>query len=315
MVRQNKILFFLLLLGGHLLAQKNDTSLYRLKSVERELQALQKTTFYSRSESERLEGNKQFLAMWDLIIDNPRVLDYPFDSLKDVSILRPKDHKFTLITWNIPREDGSHVFFGYLLVNNSKRIKTGFLRHQTIEAFESFKLLDRSMTIKSPELHSGGPDKWFGMLYTQLIESGDCYTLIGWDGNNKLTTRKFVDVLWFKPDGSPVFGKDIFKLNRKNPRRLMFEYSADVTMSLKYDSKRNQIVYNHLASKQEGGLLDGQYQFYGPDGSFDALEWIKNRWVVKEDIDAHFERGKNDSYPENSKPKPEKQKALYKPKK
>lgn len=314
MVLQNKILACLIMFHFTGMGQKNDTSLYRLKVAEAELMLLQKPTFYSRVENERLEGNKQFLAVWDRIIDNPKILEYGFDSLKDISVLRPSDHKFTLITWNIPRDDGSHVFFGYLLVNNSKRIKTGFLRHKTIEAYESFKLLDRSMTIKSPEMHVGGPDKWFGMLYTQLIASGDCYTLIGWDGNNKLTTRKFVDVLWFKPDGTPVFGKDIFKLNRKNPRRLMFEYSADVTMSLKYDEKKNQIVYNHLSAKQEG-LLEGQYQFYGPDGSFDALEWIKNRWVVNEDIDAHFERGKNDSYPENSKPKPEKQKAIYKPKK
>jgi hypothetical protein len=101
-------------------------------------------------------------------------------------------------------------------------------------------------------------------------------------------------VLYFKSTGDPVFGKDVFKFPKKNPKRLMFEYSADISMSLKYNDKRNQIVYDHLAANKPDGLLDGQFQYYGPDGSYDALELKNDKWIVVEDIDARSEKNKNE---------------------
>ncbi|MCC6370437.1 MAG: hypothetical protein IT236_05465 [Bacteroidia bacterium] len=311
-MRVKKILLIVPLLCCQLLfGQKNDTSVYRFRQAENELKALQKPAFLSRNESERIEANKRFIAIWDGIVSNPDILDYPFDSLKEISILVPENKKFKLITWNLPKNDGTHAFFGYLLVNNSKRVKTGFLKHSTINAYESFKLLDRSVSVKAPETYVGTPDKWFGMLYTQLIDCGEYFTLIGWDGNDKLTQRKFIDVLYFKTDGSPVFGKDVFKFPKKNPRRLMFEYSSEVSMSVKYNEKKKQIIYSHLASKAEGTLLNGQFQYYGPDGSFDALERKKDKWVSVEDVDARNEKNKNDNA---DKPDPKKQTPVYKPK-
>lgn len=275
-------------------SQPLDTAMYVFKKAEQELQQLQQVTFKSRSQKERVAGNKEFLAAWDRIVHLPKILDYPFDSLKDVSVLRAPDGKFKLITWNLHMDDGTHAYFGYLLVNNSRRVKRGFLRYETEEAYEYFKLLDKSVTVKSPESYVGTPDKWFGMLYTQVIACDGFYTLIGWDGNDKLSQRKFIDVLHFKPDGTPVFGKDVFRIPHKNPRRMMFEYSSEIVMSVKYNEKRKQIIYSHLAARQEG-LLTGLYQYYGPDGSFDALELKKDKWVSIEDVDAKRERSKNDS--------------------
>ena len=299
------IFSFLTIISSFCFAQKNDSAFYVFKQVERNLQDLQKKTFFSRSEKERIEGNKEFMREWEKIIANPKILEYPFDSLREISILTPKDKKFKLITWNLAREDGSHAFFGYLLVNNSKRIKTGFLKHELQYSYEYFRLIDRSATVKNPETYIGTTDKWFGMLYTQLISCDDFYTLIGWDGNDKLTQRKFVDVLSFRGDGTPVFGKDVFKFPKKNPKRLMFEWSQEVSMSLKYVEKRDLIVYNHLSSKQEGSVLDGQLQYYGPDGRYDALQLQKDKWVVLENVEAN-----SDIAPlkESKKPDPKKNK-------
>lgn len=305
-----RIVYFFILGCFALSAQNTDSSFYVFRKAENELKNLQKPAFLSRNETERIEANKQFIAIWDHIVADANILKYPFDSLKEISILNPENKKFKLITWNLPKNDGTHAFFGYLLVNNSKRVKTGFLKHETINGYEYFKLLDRSATVKAPEMYVGTPDKWFGMLYTQLIECDGFYTLIGWDGNDKLTQRKFVDVLYFKPDGTPVFGKDVFKMARKNPRRLMFEYSTEVSMSLKYNEKKKQIIYSHLASRQEGNLLSGQFQYYGPDGSFDALELKKDKWLTIEDVDARNEKNKNDNA---DKPDPKKQTPVYKP--
>lgn len=290
--------------------QLADSSLRKFKHAEQELKSLQKKVFYSRSDQEKLEGNKEFMAIWDRIIVDPKIIQYPFDSLREISVLRAPDGKFSLLTWNLPRTDGTHVFFGYLMVNNSRTVKKGLFKSEKIDSYESYKLLDRSMTVKSPENYIGTPAKWFGMLYTQLIPCEDYYALIGWDGNDKLTQRKFIDVLYFKSNGDPVFGKDVFRIPRKNPRRLMFEWSQEVSMSLKYSEKENRIIYSHLASNQEGSLLDGQFQFYGPDGSFDALELKKGRWAVVEDIDARTQKG---NYDKSKKPNPKKQKPMYVP--
>ncbi|MBL7910031.1 MAG: hypothetical protein JNJ41_03105 [Bacteroidia bacterium] len=304
------IFCFFLLINVFAQSQKNDTTYTKLRLAEKEIIKIEKG-FNSRKEADRIDANKKLIAAWDAIIDDPKILTYPFDSIKGISILSPKDKKFKLITWNLNKDDGTHTFFGYLVVNNSKRVKKGLFKHETVEAFEYFKLSDRSVTIKNPETYIGTTDKWFGMLYTSLIECDGFYTLIAWDGNDKLIQRKFIDVLYFKADGTPVFGKDVFKFPRKNPRRLMFEWSSEVTMSVKYDNKRNQIVYSHLAPKQQGSLLEGQFQYYGPDGTFDALELRKDKWVTIEDIDARNEKNKNDKA---EKPDPSKQTPIFTPK-
>ncbi|HQQ94863.1 MAG TPA: hypothetical protein PLQ93_09930 [Bacteroidia bacterium] len=294
-----------------LLSQNKDSSWAVLRRTESELQSLQKTAFFSRDEKERLESNKAFIALWDQIVNDPEIMNYRFDSLREISILSPEDGFFKLITWNIFRNDGTYQYFGYLLVKRENRIKTGFWRHKRELNYNSYKLIDRSATVKSPENYISGPEKWFGMLYYELIDCGDFFTLLGYDPNDKLVRRKFVDVLYFKSNGSPVFGKDVFRFPRKNPKRLMFEYSSDVVMSLKFNKKLGQIVYSHLASNREGSLLEGQVQYYGPDGSFDALELRRGRWNLVEDIDARNEKSPNDNA---RKPDPKKQTPIFKPK-
>lgn len=308
-----KIIVFFFLITHFCAEAQKDSTLYIFKRAEQQLMALRQPLFYSRNEKERTEANKEFIEIWKSIIDNPKILNYPFDSLKkDVSFLSPKSGKFRLITWDFHRDDGTYHYFGFLLVNNSKRVKDGFLKHKIIEEYETFQLIDKSSGVKSPESYIGSPERWFGMLYTQVIDCGDFYTLIGWDGNTKLSQRKFVDVLYFRNNGTPVFGKDVFKFPRKNPKRLMFEYSQEISMSLKYNEKKNQIIYSHLAPREEDATTEGLFQYYGPDGSFDALELKKGKWITVEDVDARQEKNKNDNV---KKPDPKKQTPIYSPKK
>ncbi|MBL7917641.1 MAG: hypothetical protein JNM96_04535 [Bacteroidia bacterium] len=276
-------------------AQKTDSSLSYSKFKYEELKNIQQKVFYSKKEQERLEANKEFIKLIESVAANKNALQFPFDSLKEISSLSPKNKKFKLITWNIPKDDQTHLFFGFLLVNNSITKKTGLFKKQTTEQYEYYKLVDKSAGIKNPETYIGTCDKWFGMLYYELIENDGYFTLLGWDGNDKLIQRKFIDVLYFKPDGTPVFGKDEFKFPRKNPRRIMFEYSSEVTMSLKYHNKKNAIIYSHLAPREEGDIMNGLPQYYGPDGSYDAMVQKKGKWIIIEDVDAQNDKNKNDS--------------------
>lgn len=288
----------------------DDFSYY--KSIEDSLKKIQARVFFSKKESNRFEANKQFLALWTSVLKDEKSLYYPFDSIKEISRLTSPDKKFRIITWDLLKEDETHVYFGFLQVNNSKTTKKGLFKKETVSEYNVFQLLDRSATVKTPENYVSGPDKWFGMLYYDVIKSSDeFYTLIGWDGNDKLTQKKFVDVLYFKPDGTPQFGKDVFKYPGKFAKRLMFEYSSEVAMSLKYNKDRKQIIMSHLAPRDPDPTLETQYQYYGPDGSYDAMYMKKDKWIYEPAIDIRKDKDKTDNV---KAPEPKKQSPVYKPK-
>ncbi len=302
---------FIIVFSSKALAQLSDADMKYYADLEDSLKHIQARVFFSKKEANRFEANKQFIALWNVILKDEKSMQYPFDSIKEVSRLMAPDKKFRIITWNMLREDQTHAFFGFIQINNSKTIKKGMFKKETTSEYEVFPLLDKSATIKNPETHVADPSKWFGMLYYELIKTDDdFYTLFGWDGNDKLTQRKFIDILYFKPDGTPMFGKDVFKIPGKFAKRVMFEYAGEVAMSLKYNAGRKQIIYSHLAPNTIDPTLEGQYQYYGPDGSFDALSMKKGTWVYEPAIDIRKDKDKNDNA---KKPDPNNQKSVYKP--
>lgn len=286
--------FLLIICFSWVFSQKKDTIYRALDPITAEIKELQKKVFESKKEADRFEANKAFLKLWDDVLRNPASMDHSFDSIKGVSCLRSGDKKFRIITWNVFKNDGQQFYFGFIQVNNRKVIKKGLFKKEVINEYEVFPLQDKSATVTNPETYVGTPAKWYGMLYYDIVDCDGYYTLIGWDGNDNLIQKKFIDVLYFKSDGTPIFGKDVFKIPKKSPKRIMFQYSAEVAMSLKYNDKRGQIIFSHLSPKDEGSTLEGQYQYYGPDGSFDAYEMRKDRWVLEEMIDIKNEKTKED---------------------
>jgi hypothetical protein len=91
---------------------------------------------------------------------------------------------------------------------------------------------------------------------------------------------------------------------------MMFEYATEVSMSLKYNEERKQIIYSHLAPNSIDPTLEGQFQYYGPDGSFDALTLKKGKWYQETDIDIRKLKDKNDNV---KRPNVNKQTPIYKP--
>ncbi|MBC7864533.1 MAG: hypothetical protein IAF38_16280, partial [Bacteroidia bacterium] len=173
--------------------------------------------------------------------------------------------------------------------------------------YETFELNDVSETVKSPETYNGDHTKWYGMLYYKLIDCENYYTLIGWDGNDKLTEKKIVDVLSFKPDGSPLFGKNVFtSIPKKYPKRLIIEFSGEGTISMKYHKDKDMIIYNHVAPPDP--YLEGMYQYYVPDGSYDGLEYKRGNWTYMPAVDINNLPSKNDKVR-----KPKKKKAMFVP--
>lgn len=292
------------------MAQLSENDLAYYTKLEDSLKTLQKSVFFSKKEKDRFEANKKFLAIWNDIITNEKSFQYPFDSLKEISRLTSPDKKFRIVTWDIMKDDGTHAYFGFIQNNTTFVKRVGLFKKTYTQAYQFYSLQDKSSTVKSAENYTGDHTKWYGMLYVDIIPNDDYYTLIGWDGNDKITQKKFIDVLYFKSDGTPMFGKDVFKYPGKFSKRIVFEYSSEVSMSVRYHSNRQQIVFTHLAPRDPDPTLIGQYQFYGPDGSFDALTKKKGKWIYESDVDIRKEKDKNDNV---KKPDPKKQVPVYKP--
>ena len=67
------------------------------------------------------------------------------------------------------------------------------------------------------------PD-WFGCIYYEIVEKYDdydksmIYTLIGFDFNNNVTRKKYIDILTFTKEGYPRFGLPIFIEDKGDPK-------------------------------------------------------------------------------------------------
>jgi hypothetical protein len=108
------------------------------------------------------------------------------------------------------------------------------------------------------------------------------YTLLGWDGKDNVTTRKIVDALTINGDKIRL-GANLFEYAGETRKRLVLEYSNEVSASVKYYPKKNCIVMDHLSPKS--AMMQGIYADYGPDGTYCLFELRKDKWVFMDEID------------------------------
>jgi hypothetical protein len=55
-------------------------------------------------------------------------------------------------------------------------------------------------------------------------------------------------------------------------------------MTVRYDESIGMITFDHLAPLHP--IYRNNYEFYGPDGSFDGFEFTDGVWIYQKDIDA-----------------------------
>jgi hypothetical protein len=249
------------------------------------------------NDSVRYAACRKFMGCLQEALGEAGSFSYPFDSLVTIARLTSPDHRFRIFNWNVPGDNGTYDYFAIIQINN----KSG-------KNYRLISLKDRSDEIISPETAINDAGNWYGALYYKIIlhkfRHKCYYTLLGWDGNNRNTRKKIIDILTFDKEGSPVFGAPVFKTGQKdNNMRIIFEYKAGATMSLKYErqayerghltgkssSKRKiislMIVFDHLIPLDES--LKGQYKFYVPSGDvFDAFVFKKGYWIFVPDVDA-----------------------------
>jgi len=262
-----------------------------LNVYEDSMKSLQYIRINARTDQEKNEANSHLLSLMNKALLLPGSFNYPFDSLITMGRLTSPDKQFRIITWDVPKSGCTYGYYGFIQSYNERTKK-----------YELFVLEDHTADITNPQTAICTPNKWIGMLYYKIIkEKGSkMYTLLAWQGYNKQTTRKIIDILTFNTQGIPSFGKAVYlKLPntfKGTSKRIVFEYSAEVSMSLKYDESKHMILFDHLAPIEEG--LENQHQYYGPSFQVDGLVWGNGTWSYVANVEARNASNDKEDSPE-----------------
>lgn len=282
-----RILFLFLILSQLAFAQSklSENELAYFKKNETELLQLSKKILNEAKEADRIAANVAFISLLQTTLEQPNALHYAFDSLTTISILNSHDKKVKIFNWELKHNNNNYEYFGCILYTPKPNENTLL-----------FWLSDKSSEIKRPENASLTNENWYGAHYYKLVENKTkkktYYYLLGLDWNNSLSRKKIIDVLYFTKDKQVRFGENLFKVKNQSYRRYIMEYSAEISASLKFHEKENAFVMDNLVPKNEN--LKGQYQFYGPDMTYNAFILKKGKLTLKEDYDARNSKSTND---------------------
>jgi len=249
------------------------------------LPAFEDTLYYAFEElyAEGDDGQKKLKSdriqqYFSSVLSLPASYYYPFDSLKRIGKVHSPDKKIRAITWNIPFSDGTHQYYGFIQHTEKKMSKQVYL----------YTLEDLSRNSSAPENEIFTPENWFGALYYDIRQTKHAgkayYTLMGFDFNDLYSTKKVLDVLTIDAERKVHFGAPVFETESGQlQHRIIFEYSAQAVMALRYDPDIKMIVFDHLSPIEDG--LEGVYKFYGPDFSYDGYKFKGGRWRYHPDLD------------------------------
>ncbi len=215
----------------------------------------------------------QELMLEALVIDGS--MKFLWNRLDKIGVIQSDDGKVKFFTWHVMDDQDHYRYFGYMQVG----LKRG---HVSV-----FELVDNQKEQRNVRITQQSTEDWIGKLYykviTQDYKRKTFYTLLGMDFNNIHSTIKTIEVMTLQRN-KPQFVRELFFDGREKVDRMVLEYSSQVAMSVRYDPTVQMITFDHLVPFHP--IYEGNYEFYGPDGSYDGLEFEAGTWIFREDIDA-----------------------------
>lgn len=206
-------------------------------------------------------ANKEFIKLFDAWIKSDQYNESDLESIQWLSVKKPDDNSFLVVTWQMVFDENRSDYFGYL-------IKDG----NVIE-------LKNSTFVEDLEYDVLSSTDWAGALYYNIHEVSkdniNYYILFGYNAYKNYEHRKIADVLYFD-NGQPVFGHELFKKQEPGERgviknRIVLDYSNDSNVSLNYNPSLGMIIFDHLIPRI--GRIPGQGPTMLPDGSYVGYKW------------------------------------------
>tara|TARA_B100000508_G_C11465718_1_gene282261 strand:+ start:6041 stop:7123 length:1083 start_codon:yes stop_codon:yes gene_type:complete len=252
-------------------SQEAPSDLIQAESLLSEkLNKLRKT----RDDEKIKEINKSFKEQLASALELEGAFDHPFQNLTSIGKIYSDDKLVRVITWNTQFENKLHNFHGFIMKKDERRDKVHVVELNRVQ--QHYGML-RGQTVTH--------ENWYGCLYYDIVDvkkrNKTYYTLLGYDPNNQRSSIKLIDVLYFTGK-FPNFGYPLFETENGYQKRVVFEHSNQATMSLRYDERRDKIIFDHLSP--ESPSMKEFREYYVPDMSYDAYEFKDNKWRLKEDI-------------------------------
>ncbi|MCC7301983.1 MAG: hypothetical protein IT233_05025 [Bacteroidia bacterium] len=262
-----------------------------LRTLEDSMAVVVRASLRANDDAEKLILNARLTDLVERALQDPKSAEFAFDSLRKFRMLViSPDHELRIYNWAVQLDDKTFRYYGYLQHYNSKK------KH-----WDVFELTDKSDEIRNPEQQTLDAKKWYGAFYSTIIvtkvKKKKIYTLLGWDGNDRITQKKLIETLLFTSGGLPLFGEAVIETEKEiNPykkirvynKRQIFEYKQGVYMTLKWHEKESMIVYDVLGPTDSS--RKGVFSDYGPTLAIDGFTWEKGKWKMLRDPDVRNEK-------------------------
>ncbi|MFI5171360.1 MAG: hypothetical protein ACHQFW_03165 [Chitinophagales bacterium] len=275
----NKIILIALIFVSCFVSAQNISGItpenyQKLQAYEDTLQFLGDSTVQSASWEIREVACVQFLKKLVQALKIENSYNYTFDSLNTVSIIKPEDNSFRIITWQLTMKDRTYRYYGTIQMNSPE--------------LKMHPLIDMSLFVKNPEDTILSSNSWYGCIYYNIVKKkykkDNYYLLFGWDGNDMWSNKKIIDVLTFDKMGAPYFGRPLFLL-KDNPdpkTRIIVEYKEDASPVVNYDDHEKMIIVSYL--RPENPISEGIGMTYIPDGTYVGFYFKRGLWRFQEKV-------------------------------
>jgi hypothetical protein len=248
-----------------------------LPLAETKLRSFADSIARGSTEEVRSLAYKEFGALMEMIMETQGSFSYAFDSVPSLSNHTSPDGRFRIYTWLMPSiAQNKYLYAG--LIQFSQPLKDGR---------SHIKLTDVSGDHPDSEMRAFTDGQWFGAVYYDLfsrkVKGETRYYLLGWRGNEQFTTSKVIDVIRFDSNGYPVMGaKEFLGPDDLVRQRVIFTFSAQAVMLLRYEKHKKRIVFDHLSPAVD--KAEGDFRFYGPDFTYDAFRFKRGAWHYMEHL-------------------------------
>lgn len=252
-----------------------------LKPVEDTLKQYSREMVSAKDASARFNADSLFIRTFVRALKTPYSFSYPFDSVNVSKIYAP-DSSFRIFTWEVERDESYYKQFGAIQM----RTKDGSLN--------LLPLFDASDGVSNPSDSVRSNKNWIGAIYYKIVmkeyKGKKYYTLLGFDDNDFVSTKKWIEVLTFDNNNQPIFGGKYFDYKEDSIKpaqpayRFCFEYKKDARARLQYDPELDLIVFDHLIS--ESNEPNKRFTLI-PDGDYEGFKWNNGKWVHIENVFEH----------------------------
>ncbi|MBC7654564.1 MAG: hypothetical protein H7098_08845 [Oligoflexus sp.] len=238
------------------------------------------TQFTSDSiEANRISANYDFIKLFVNSLKEKNSFLNPYSQLSSfISIEKSDDNKFRVFSWFTQLDNGDYRYYGAIQVNNPQKL-------------ELYPLVDNSQNLKVASNIADTTlqtNQWYGSVYYQILPvlgiKNPYYILFGWKGKTLQSNAKVLETLSFK-NGKPVFGNQVLEDAEKSNgfhARIIFDYTKDADMMLKYVKNDKLIVFDHLVAPSN--KVKGMTDLYAPDLSYDGYKFKSGKWVYQENL-------------------------------